>query len=305
VQKHSDGTITYNDRSSSGYGVVNAISWETSGGGLAAFDPDGDGQKDLFCMGINKITDANDEFRVRIASDVYQTQWQPPSFEDRSGWDFPPPSYCGIFSCPSYEVTGGGIAAHDIDGNGTPELIFMDIDNNPSSANQFRYTIAWNVTRPSYEPFSLTSYSTPSFPGSGQGATVGWETAGGGVDVGDIDNDGTNEIVFLGVESTLNTPRFIIYKIDIGGNVEGGWRPFIEVPLDATYSLGGGSLSLADIDNDGDLDMIVMGVEQNPGDDTYRIRFGINGRNSSSNNPFAKAQRLVQKGQTKTKEQTW
>jgi hypothetical protein len=307
IETNANGTVSFNDNSwrnfpGLGRGEMNAISWETSGGGIAAYDIDGNDNMELFFMGINKVTNGLDEFRFKLGWNLRELSSQTIWLTDLSRKNFPERGY-GIFQCPSSEITGGGIAVRDINKNGKPELFFMQIDNNPSAANVFRYTIAWDLTRSGEGSISFGEYSYPNFPGSDQGGAIGWETTGGGIDIGDIDNDGVNEIVFLGIESTTNTARFIIYEIDNAGQTEPWWRPFIQIPFDVSYPLGGAGVALADIDNDGDLDIVLMAVEKTPTADVFKIRFGINGRNSTSNNLFAKVQAEQSTARTTTEQE--
>jgi len=98
--------------------------------------------------------------------------------------------------------------------------------------------------------------------GGGTPYTLLQEPLGGGIGVensslalGDIDNDGLLDMVVSGSDGT--NKRFILYKN------QGGGSPFVELeqPMGSTEGVEYGALALADIDEDGDLDLAFSGMD--------------------------------------------
>lgn len=148
---------------------------------------------------------------------------------------------------------GGGADIYDIDGNGIPDLVFMNVDD-PQGANSFRYNIGWN----------LDNQGVPTVWGPMiQGPTIGDMDAGGGAAIGDLDKNGKPELVFMGIDNPEQENSFWLYfgkNMDKFGVVE-SWSGKITLPCNLGWLSSGGGLALADVNGNGLLDLVVMDVD--------------------------------------------
>ena len=123
-----------------------------------------------------------------INAPVGDDDHQPPICND--AWTDP----CNPFEIPGWfgaQSQGGGISAGDIDGNGTLDLIALHIDN-PSGGNRGYYRIGWDVDSAG----TVSSWTDPHpIPG-----WFGAESQGGGISAGDIDGNGTLDLIALHID---------------------------------------------------------------------------------------------------------
>ena len=77
-----------------------------------------------------------------------------------------------------------------------------------------------------------------------------WDNEGGGVAVGSLAGDGTQDLVVLMVDSPAGPNRaFFRVGRDMGvdGGVSGGWSPWAEVPDWFAWNNQGAGIALADL----------------------------------------------------------
>jgi len=166
------------------------IGSNTSGGGCAIGYIDGNDNPDLVLMALTD-NDGPNNFRYAIGWNIDP---------DNHGWpagDSLGKPWSELFHGPlnlGHDSQGGDVAIADLDGNGRPELVFMDVDN-PSGANSLRIEIAWNLDR-SGKPVKWTlNTNTP---------TVGNLSNGGGCALFDLNGDGTFEFINVVLDSRWN-----------------------------------------------------------------------------------------------------
>ncbi len=97
-----------------------------------------------------------------------------------------------------------------------------------------------------------------------------------GVAVADLTGDHTNDLVVFMIDNPADQNRGL-YRIgrslDAGGNVIGGWTPWLDVPDWFSFDNSGGGIAVADLNGNGSNDLVVFMIDnpaaQNRG--LYRI----------------------------------
>lgn len=132
------------------------------------------------------------------------------------------------------ETMGGGVAWTDFDGDGRPDLLFVQGRQLPDdSSDRFAAVLFRNMGAGRWEP--LPRAVGPSNSGYGMGATVG-----------DVDNDGFEDIYFtnFGADALFQN------------NGDGTFRE-VTSSTGLGRSMWGTSAAFADLDQDGDIDLYV------------------------------------------------
>jgi hypothetical protein len=154
---------------------------------------------------------------------------------------------------------GAGADLTDLDNNGIPDLILMVVDD-PEGANSFWYFIGWNLNHQGVP----TAWSDKI-----QGPVIGYDDSGGGAAVGDLDNNGRPEMVFMGIDDPAQANVFwiaIAKNLDVYGQ-PASWTPNIILPCGIGWDSNGGGAALADLNSNGKPDLILMDVDSPPGAD--------------------------------------
>ncbi len=242
-------TIGWNMRQTNG----NPTSWSARhdgawggyfkmGGGAALANIDGDpGQmQDAVMMGIEDRHGA-DRFYYKIA-------WNLDIFGN-------PQSMSPTLYGPTIGELQAGAGADicDIDSNGDLDLIFMVVDD-PAGPNAFWYYIGYNMN----EQGIPTSWG-PKRQVSGWGDL----DQGGGAAIGLIDNNLRPDIVLIGIDNPWqdnNIWMVVGRNLDWSGLAQ-SWTQKIILPCDIGWSSAGGGAALADINNNGHIDVIIMNID--------------------------------------------
>jgi hypothetical protein len=220
--------------------------WENAGGGIALADLDGSGSLDLVLFVID-APDGPNIGLVRVgrglaADGTVTGGWGP--------WQ-PVPDW------PFWENQGADCAIADVDGDGVAELVLLIADA-PVGPNIGLYrsaSLAADGTASGWTPWT----AVPDWPA---GTGVG-DNAGVGIAAGDLDGDGTPELVVAVVDAPAgqNRARYSVGWRLQGGRPVDGWGPWSDVPDWPFWENQGLGIDLADLDGDGEPELAVLAVD--------------------------------------------
>jgi hypothetical protein len=160
-----------------------------------------------------------------------------------------------------HENAGGGVAVADFDRNGISDIVLMGVDN-PPGENTLWYRIGLNLNAD-----GLPERWLPVCVTSG----LGHDTQGGGVAVGDINQNGIPDLIFMIIDNPPGANHFR-YKIGYDVNATTGianWGNGFEVPQAIGNENAGGDIAIGDINRDGNPDLLLMGVDNPPGNNNF------------------------------------
>lgn len=224
---------------------ISAEGWENSGGDIALCDLNNNGILDMVLLCTDKPTTAGRAYRWYYVA-----------------YDLKPDGHYNSLSSLNTHVElgffydGAGIDICDINKNGTPDLLMMVYDA-PEGENSFRYQIAFDLqSNGNYLSLSPV-YEVPGLGHDGDGA---------GVAVGDIDNNGTLDILFMALDAPSGKDKFvyeILPDIDKYGNsyAKPIYTPRFPDSLSPCDTGQGAACCLYDLDNNGFLDAIFVAIE--------------------------------------------
>lgn len=224
---------------------ISAEGWENSGGDIALCDLNNNGILDMVLLCTDKPTTAGRAYR-----------WYYVAYDLKPDGHYNSLSSLNTLDEVGFFYDGAGIDICDINKNGTPDLLMMVYDA-PEGENSFRYQIAFDLqSNGNYLSLSPV-YEVPGLGHDGDGA---------GVAVGDIDNNGTLDILFMALDAPSGKDKFvyeILPDIDKYGNsyAKPIYTPRFPDSLSPCDTGQGAACSLYDLDNNGFLDAIFVAIE--------------------------------------------
>lgn len=224
---------------------ISAEGWENSGGDIALCDLNNNGILDMVLLCTDKPTTAGRAYR-----------WYYVAYDLKPDGHYNSLSSLNTFCELGFFYDGAGIDICDINKNGTPDLLMMVYDA-PEGENSFRYQIAFDLqSNGNYLSLSPV-YEVPGLGHDGDGA---------GVAVGDIDNNGTLDILFMALDAPSGKDKFvyeILPDIDKYGNsyAKPIYTPRFPDSLSPCDTGQGAACCLYDLDNNGFLDAIFVAIE--------------------------------------------
>jgi hypothetical protein len=179
----------------------------------------------------------------------------------------------------SSENQGGGVAVADVDRDGAPDLVVLRVDRPADGGPNHGF---YRVGR------RLDSTGSPT---AGWGPWIeipNWSTnenQGAGIAIADFGAAGLGLVVFQ-VQHVVPGPNRGLFRIgrtlDAQGTVTGGWTDWQQVPDWRSWRDQGAAIAVADIGNNGSLDLVVFHIDDfhtdNPGRPNkgfYRVGGGL------------------------------
>ena len=193
-----------------------------------------------------------------------------------------------VANTPFENVETGSVAFADVDGDNDQDVLITGKNNGQRIANLYKNDGSGNYTLVTGTPFEGVMFSSVAFAdvdgdndqdviiageksdgsfitylytndGSGNFNLVNFTpfygVSKGDIAFSDIDNDGDQDVMIIGEKNNGN-PSAYLYKNDGSGN-------YSEVLFTPFAGLMEGSVDFADVDNDGDQDVLITGVGNN------------------------------------------
>jgi hypothetical protein len=229
--------------------------YETQGADIAMADLDGNGRPELVIFHIDDAAGAN--------AGHYRVGWDADSTGNVRQWsDVIPVS--GWFGD---STQGAGIAIADLDGNGRPELVIFHIDD-AAGANAGHYRVGWDLNTTGLVRAWSDVIDVPGWFGDVCGEA--------GTAVADLDGNGRPELVIFHIDDAAGANAGH-YRVgwDLGANgLVRAWSDLVAVPGWFGDSTQGAGIAIADLDGNGQLDLMLFHTYDAAGANAGHYRVG-------------------------------
>ncbi len=242
-------------------------SFENQGGGVAAIDLDGDGRSELIVLRVDHPNPGPNRGFYRVGKALDATGAVTGAWGD----------WIEIPAWESSDEQGANLAVAAL-GDAHPALVVVRVDHRVPGPNVGQYRVGRGLDADG----KVTGGWGPWIDVPDWNAD---NDDGVAVTVGDLDADGRPEIIVFHIENVTNPdanrPNRGWYRVgkslDSAGNVTGGWGSWHPVDWSSWFNQGAG-LALADLDNNGNPELIVFQVDDPDGENNglYRIGWNLN-----------------------------
>jgi hypothetical protein len=168
----------------------------------------------------------------------------------------------------SFDNAGGNIAIADL-GDGNLDAVVLSVDN-PDGQNRGIYRVGRNLDPSGNVTGGWTPWTdVPDW--------FSFENQGAGVAVFDVDKDGRQDLIVFMIDNPpgQNAGFYRVGKaLDANGTVNGGWGPWVAIPDWFSFENQHGAIAVAEIDRDGNPDLIVAMVDNPVGQNRGLYRIG-------------------------------
>ncbi|MEY2932477.1 MAG: hypothetical protein RL033_3226 [Pseudomonadota bacterium] len=169
----------------------------------------------------------------------------------------------------SFENQGGGVAVADLSGTGKNDLVVIMVDA-PQGKNRGLFRVGRNIDGKGVPAGGWTPWiDVPDW--------FSFENQGAGVALGDVDGNGKQDLFVFMIDNPVgkNQGYYRVGKaLDINGNVTGGWGAWIPIPDWFSHENQHGAITVADLNGDGRLELIVMASDNPAGKNRGIYRIG-------------------------------
>jgi hypothetical protein len=243
-------------------GVLNKVGgWfgsETAGADIGIADISGNGTPDVVVLFIDDPQGANAAF-YRIGWDLDANGFVSNNYttaQPINGWF-------------GNESQGAGVAIANIGKGPQLDLVVFNIDH-PGGGNAGYYRIGWDLDTNGIVQGGWTNpILVPGWFGN--------DNQDGAIAIADISKNGMPDLVVMHIDNPggANQAYYRIgWNLDGAGNVTGNWTPPIPIPGWFGNDTQGAGIAVADMDNDGSLDLVVFHLDDPSGGNRGFYRVG-------------------------------
>lgn len=233
--------------------TIGGLGWEGEGAGLDIYDINGNGTQDLLLMVYDAPATANN-FRYTIG-------WDMDNLGRASSWSGYP-QVAGL----GWVGQGAAVELVNLDSNPSPEMVLLAYDA-PAGANNFRYTIGWNMNTSGLPTGGWSNY--PQISG------VGWEGQGAGLEILNLDTNPRPDMVIMAYDNPGGANNF---RYKIGWNLDAGGNPSFWSGYPQINGVGwegqGAGLVCANLYGSSRPEMLLMAYDNPWGANTFRYLIG-------------------------------
>jgi hypothetical protein len=171
-----------------------------------------------------------------------------------------PQGFINVPGWGSWENAGGNAAVADLSGNGQLDLIVFQIDS-PAGANRGLYRIGRDLDAAGTVTNGWSAWiEVPAWNS--------WENEGGGIAVASLGGAGQNDLIVFQIDAREGENRGLYSigrNLDANGIAQGGWSAWREVPGWNSWFNQGGGIAVADLDGDGQMELLVFRIDNPQG----------------------------------------